>query len=80
MDFPIVTLRQFGRLLQEVRTQRGLTQHQLGQRVGFTQSAISALETDPKSAKLERIFQLLAALDLEIVLRERKNFPPPGEW
>lgn len=80
MDFPIVTLRQLGRLIQEVRTKRGLTQHDLGQLAGFAQSAISAIESDPKSAKLERIFQLLAALDLELVVRERKIFKSEEEW
>jgi len=80
VESPIVTLNQLGHLLQEIRCQRGLTQRQLGQRAGFAQSAISALESNPGSAKLERIFQLLAALDLEIVLRERKNHPHDHEW
>ena len=80
VESPIVTLNQLGHLLQEIRCQRGLTQRQLGQRAGFAQSAISALESNPASAKLERIFQLLAALDLEIVLRERKNHQAQHEW
>lgn len=80
MDSPIVTLNQLGHLLQEVRSQRGLTQRQLGQRAGFAQSAISALESNPGSAKLERIFQLLAALDLEIVLRQRNQHVAEHEW
>ncbi|MBS2037661.1 helix-turn-helix transcriptional regulator [bacterium] len=80
MESPIVTLNQLGHLLQEVRCQRGLTQRQLGQRAGFAQSAISALETSPGSAKLERIFQLLSALDLELVLRERKKYTQEHEW
>lgn len=80
MDFPVVTLKQLGHLLQEVRTRKGLTQIELGRQTGFHQSAISAIESDPKSTKLERLFQLLAALDLEIVLRERKNFSSQEEW
>lgn len=80
MESPIVTLNQLGHLLQEIRMQRGLSQRQLGQRAGFAQSAISALETNPASAKLERIFQLLSALDLELVLRERKNHQAQHEW
>ena len=80
MDFPIVTLRQLGRLLQDIRTQRGLTQQQLGERAGFAQSAISAIESSPKSTKLERLFQLLSALDLELVVRERKKFKTETEW
>lgn len=80
MESPIVTLNQLGHLLHDIRCQRGLTQRQLGQRAGFAQSAISAMESNPASAKLERIFQLLSALDLEIVLRERKNHPAQHEW
>ncbi|MBX3167705.1 MAG: helix-turn-helix transcriptional regulator [Candidatus Eremiobacteraeota bacterium] len=80
MESPIVTLHQLGYLLQEIRGQRGLTQRQLGLRAGFGQSAISALESNPGSAKMERIFQLLAALDLEIVLRERKHHLAEHEW
>ena len=80
MDVPIVTLRQLGRLIQDVRSQKGLTQQQLGDQAGFAQSAISAIETDPKSTKLERIFQLLSALDLELVVRKRKIFISENEW
>jgi len=80
VESPIVTLNQLGHILQEIRTQRGLTQRQLGQQAGFAQSAISALESNPGSAKLERIFQLLSALDLEIILRERKHHQTEHEW
>jgi HTH-type transcriptional regulator/antitoxin HipB len=80
MDYPIVTLRQLGRLIQDVRNQKRLTQTQLGELAGFAQSAISAMESDPKSTKLERLFQLLSALDLELVIRERNKFLARDEW
>jgi len=79
-DFPIRTPRQLGPLLQGYRKAKGLTQSQTGDRVGLAQKAVSKLELAPERASFTTIFKLLSALDLELVLRPRRNKTQRSEW
>ena len=79
-SFPIKTPRQLGAVLQGYRKNLMLTQMQVGARVGLPQKEISKLEIDPSSAALARVFKLLAALELEIVVREREQSSTSAEW
>jgi HTH-type transcriptional regulator/antitoxin HipB len=78
--YPIKTPQQLGAVLQGFRKQRGLTQAQVARTGGLLQSAVSELELDSSTASLNRIFKLLAALDLELVVRSRGAFPKVSEW
>jgi HTH-type transcriptional regulator/antitoxin HipB len=78
--FPIKTPQQLGAVLQGYRKQRGLTQAQVARASGLLQSAISELELDSSSASLKRIFKLLAALDVELVVRSRGLARKVSEW
>jgi HTH-type transcriptional regulator/antitoxin HipB len=78
--FPIKTPQQLGSVLQGWRKERGLTQKDAGSRVGLAQKAVSQIETDPGRAGMTRIFKLLAALDLEIVVRSRSASRSRSEW
>jgi HTH-type transcriptional regulator/antitoxin HipB len=71
-SYPIKTPKQLGAVLRGFRKARAMTQVQAGARVGFRQRVISDLEQDPSNTTLRRVFKLLAALDLEIVLRDRQ--------
>jgi HTH-type transcriptional regulator/antitoxin HipB len=62
---------QLGAQLRNWRKSRQLTQVQTAERIGLMQKAVSALETDPGRASVERLFQLLSALDLELILRDK---------
>jgi len=79
-DFPIKTPQQLGSVLQGWRKERGLTQKDAGSKVGLAQKAVSQIETDPGRAGMTRIFKLLAALDLEIVVRSRSASRSRSEW
>jgi HTH-type transcriptional regulator/antitoxin HipB len=79
-EFVIRTAQQLGPVLQGYRKTRGLTQARVGQTVGLPQGEISKLELDPSSASLARVFKLLAALELELVVRPRGKNTPPSEW
>jgi HTH-type transcriptional regulator/antitoxin HipB len=79
-DFSIKTHQQLGSVLQGWRRERGLTQKDAGSKVGLAQKAVSQIETDPGRAGLARIFKLLAALDLEIVVRPRGAARGRSEW
>lgn len=54
----------FGKVLQQLRLQRGLTQDQLAERAGTERSHISALERAEKGPALATIFSLAAALEI----------------
>lgn len=79
-EFIIRTPRQLGPVLQGYRKTRRLTQARVGQAVGVPQGEISKLELDPSSTSVGRVFKLLAALELEVVVRPRDKNAPPSEW
>jgi len=79
-EFVVRTPKQLGPVLQGYRKTRALTQAAIGQSVGLPQSEISRLELDASSASLSRVFKLLAALDLELVIRPRGKDPSRSEW
>jgi HTH-type transcriptional regulator / antitoxin HipB len=79
-EFVVRTPKQLGPVLQGYRKARPLTQAAIGQAVGLPQSEISRLELDASSASLGRVFKLLAALDLELVIRSREKNPSRSEW
>lgn len=66
------TPRQLGAILRGYRKQRGLTQRELAGRLGWPQKAISLAETRPGAMSVERLFQLLSALEVEVTLRDQK--------
>jgi len=63
--------KQIGTVIRRARKQRGWTQSHLAERSGLRQETISLIETGEKSAKLQSILSLLAALDLEFRICER---------
>ncbi len=79
-DYPIKTPRQLGAVLQGYRRNQKLTQHDVGAKVGLAQNVVSLLEAAPERASLGRIFKLLSALDLELVVRPRGAEVRRSEW
>lgn len=72
---------QLGVLLRAVRRQRGLSQADLALRAGGTsQARLSQLELQPGRFTLERLLLILAALDLELVVRPRQGDTESTEW
>ncbi len=56
--------RLFGRMLQELRTERGLSQEKLGFESDYHRTYISQLERGQKNASLKAIFRLAEALGI----------------
>ncbi len=54
--------RLFGRILQELRTKRGLSQEKLGFEADYHRTYISQLERGQKNPSLKAIFRLAEAL------------------
>ena len=61
-----------GQAIRIARTNRQLTQQEVGAKVGVDQSTISSVENGNAGTRLDTLFHLLAALDLEITLQSRK--------
>jgi HTH-type transcriptional regulator/antitoxin HipB len=64
---------QVGRLIQRFRQQKGLTQTQLAQLAGQRQEMISKIETGQGGVKLTTLFDVIAALGLEMTLEPRSQ-------
>ena len=77
----IRALAQLGVALRGVRQQQGLSQQDLALKVGGTsQARLSQLELQPGRLTLERLLLILAALDLELVVRPRQAAIETAEW
>ena len=62
---------QLGAILRRVRKQRGLTQAEVGEKTRLRQATISTLEDGAPATRLRTLMLTLAALDLELVVRQR---------
>jgi UDP-N-acetylglucosamine 1-carboxyvinyltransferase len=61
------TLRRIGVLVRDARRHRGLTQLQLAERLGTSQSAVARIEQGGQNLTLELLGRLSAALDSELI-------------
>lgn len=63
--------RQVGEALRRRRRALGMRQAELGERARLRQATISGLEAGEPGTRLRTLFDALAALDLELVVRPR---------
>src|SRR3569832_2298291 len=73
---PIQTSSQLSAHLNSLRKRRGLTQAQLGERIGVKQVRVADIERAPGSVSLEQLLQMLHALDAKLFLAEDVAFAP----
>ena len=72
---------QLGVVLKSVRRQQDLSQQELALKAGgISQARLSQLELQPGWLTLERLLLILAALDLELVVRHRANNNDQAAW
>ena len=79
-DFTIKTPQQLGAVLQGFRRERRLTQRDVGTKVGLAQNAVSQIEAASGRVSLARLFKIMAALNLELVVRQRGTPGSGSEW
>ncbi len=72
----IRTSQQLGAILRRIRRNYNLSQSELGEKAGLWQETISKVENGAPGTKLETIFAILAALDLEVVVTPRSKSEP----
>ena len=75
MEQLVRSIDQIGHAIRRRRRLAKLSQDQLGQRTGLRQATISELEAADRNARLSTLFAALAALDLELVVRDRTAGP-----
>lgn len=58
-----------------------LSRTKIGDLVGLKQKTISAFENKPENAKLETVFQILSAVNLNVsAVAKNKTFPLTKSW
>jgi HTH-type transcriptional regulator / antitoxin HipB len=70
MDHPIRLADQLRAHLRALRLRQGLTQAQLGQRLGLGQVRIAEIEAKPGVISVEQLVSILSALGATLVVRE----------
>ncbi len=75
MDYPLRLADQLRAHLRALRKQRGLTQTQLGQRLGLSQVRIAEIEARPGVVSVDQLLKILSALDAALVLRDQADAP-----
>ena len=68
-----------GQILKSARSQKGLTQDQAGNLVGITQAMVSRIERGESNARIDTLFRLLAALEMELTVTPREKTTDQGE-
>lgn len=69
----VTTAKQLANYLQDIRQSQGLSQSKIGEKIGLRQGTVSNFEQNPESTKLESLFKLLSALELEIEIKPRNS-------
>ena len=65
--------KEIGHAIREARKARKLTQKDLAIRSGVWQETISKVENGLSGTKMETLFDLLSALDLEVHIEDRSK-------
>lgn len=72
MDFGVHFAEQLRQHLRALRKARGLTQSRLAQKLGVGQSRVADIEANPGAMSVDQLFRVLAALDVQLVLRDKQ--------
>ena len=79
MDYPIRFTDQIRHQLRALRKARGLTQAELGDRLGVGQARIAEIERSPGTVSFDQMLQLLSLLDVSLVLKDSLPEQVTGE-
>lgn len=67
------TPKQLGETLRRYRTLAGLNQSQVAAKAGLRQATISKIEGGSEATKIGTLYDVMAALDLEITISPRSK-------
>ncbi len=77
--YPLHFSAQLRQHLRALRQQAGLTQAQLGSRIGVSQARIAEIEANPGLVNLDQILQVLSALDASLLIQDKAT-PPTSNF
>lgn len=82
MEQIIFSPKSLGSAIKRQRKLKKLNQKETGSVIKIEQSTVSSVENGAAGTRLETLFHLIAALDLELVIRTKKNSKPDGneDW
>jgi HTH-type transcriptional regulator/antitoxin HipB len=73
---PIQTPDQLAVHIKSLRKLLGLTQAQLGERLGVKQARVADIERNPGSVSVDQLLQVLHALDARLLLADAHRYAP----
>ena len=62
-----------GQFIQRVRKYKKLTQSNVGKGFKIDQTTLSSIENGAKGTRIETLFRVLAALDLEVIVQDKQK-------
>lgn len=74
MEYKIAIAQQLSLILKNKRKLAGLTQEDMGKKLGISQRVFARNEAHPEKVNFERILQILSELDADLVIRERNPY------
>lgn len=66
--------------IKNARHRQNLSQRAAADKVGVKQATVSSFENHPDKSRIETLFKLLSALDLELRVVERGASDPASGW
>jgi len=79
MEQMVYSSQSLGAALRRQRKAQKRNQAQVGLPFQIDQTTVSSIEHGAPGTRLETLFRILAALDLEMVIRSKKSPTPPSE-
>ncbi|OGT47280.1 MAG: transcriptional regulator [Gammaproteobacteria bacterium RIFCSPHIGHO2_12_FULL_41_15] len=76
----IHTPKELALYFHQQRKRQSLSQHKISDLVGLKQTTVSSFENHPESTKLDTLFRLLAAANLEFEILPRDDIKTQSEW
>jgi len=84
MNYPVDAPLQLRAVLKNLRKSRGLTQAQLGAKLGLSQKRIAGIENNPQVTSIDQISRLVGLLGARLVVeepdRDDKTQRPRAGW
>lgn len=75
----ITLAQQLSAVLKEYRKSRKISQTDIAKKVGIRQDTVSNFENNPDSTKLDTLFKLLSAMELELEVHPRNRETQSGQ-
>lgn len=76
---PLLTAAQLGQLLRSARKRAGLTQAEVGARLGLSQNRVSHLEAHADELSFKQLLTWCAVVGLELQLADRGTAKPGAQ-